>query len=193
MLSANFTKTAVLIEQKNFPFTMPVDWQSPKSHVNLSASLQDWLLHTGSLTERLQALTSSFEVKLLGQKVMDIDDSEQHLLANNSKHFSQTWQVREVVLQGNQQDWVFARSVLPNELCNSKWANLGTQPLGQRIFNDPSFVRSDFEIGLLKFHPLTGQVFSSTSPCWARRSKFTIEDYELIVAEAFLPKAPCYK
>lgn len=172
---------------------MPVDWQSPKSYTNLPVNLQSWLLNTGSLTERLQALTSTFCVALLGQKPEPLDESEQRLLATNANIHTHNWQVREVLLQGDQQDWVFARSILPNELCSSKWANLGNQPLGQRIFNDPSFIRSDFEIGLLKFHPITGQLFNKASPCWARRSKFMIEQYELIVAEAFLPDAPCYR
>ncbi len=195
MLSVNYTKTAVLIEQKTFPFAMPVVWQKPSTVFDLNSSLAGWLLHTGSLTERLQALTSQFGVELLGQRALAMDTSEQKLLPNNSQ---QKWQIREVLLQGaarsddQAKNWVFARSVLPDELCRSEWSNLGNQPLGQRIFNDPSFVRSEFEIGKLLHHPITGEELSSSHSCWARRSKFTIGKHELIVAEAFLPDAPCY-
>lgn len=184
---------------------MPVKWQSPDQVTGLSPTLSDWLLNTGSLTERLQALTSNFTVCLLGQEVLDMDKSEsQHLLSEQTSQ-EQGWQVREVLLQGTPlsadaektnntalQDWVFARSVLPNDLCHSKWSNLGNQPLGSRIFNDNNFVRSDFEIGRLHYHPLTHDAFSNEQQCWARRSKFTIEHYDLLVAEAFLPHSPCY-
>jgi chorismate--pyruvate lyase len=186
---------------------MPVRWQAPHDVKDLSPRLFDWLLNTGSLTERLQALTNAFHVTLLGQEEMPMDACEHEMLCS-SKH--KAWQIREVLLQGlpvagqeitkknndkpqaQLQDWVFARSVLPNELCHSQWANLGNQPLGSRIFNDDNFVRSEFQIGKLRYHPLTLKVFSPEHTCWARRSKFMIEDYELLVAEAFLPNSPCY-
>lgn len=201
-LSVNLVKTAVLITQKTFPFSMPVKWQDPKDVPTLSPTHSDWLLNTGSLTERLQALTRHFSVTLLGQEVLEMDTSERQHLQNTA---NDGWQIREVILHGenetvspanvgqNQiQDWVFARSVLPNELCHSKWANLGNKPLGARIFNDSNFVRSKFEIGCLEYHPITHQPFTKDKVCWARRSKFTIENYELLVAEAFLPDSPCY-
>ena len=169
---------------------MPVEWQVPTPELNLRPQLREWLLNTGSLTERLQALTSHFSLELLGQREMPMAASEKRLLLNNEQ---QLWQIREVLLQGDHKDWVFARSIIPSALCNSKWANLGTQPLGQRIFNDPSFVRSGFEIGTLKYHPLSGKAFDTNETCWARRSKFMIEQSELIVAEAVLPNAPCYE
>jgi chorismate--pyruvate lyase len=194
--------------RKVFPYFMPVTWQSPCSVHDLSPKLSDWLLNTGSLTERLQALTPTFSVNLLGQQLDEMDVSEARLLASQK---NDAWQVREVILQGmprksdyinslstndntspQRQDWVFARSILPNSLCQSQWANLGNQPLGSRIFNDDNFVRSSFEIGKLHYHPLSHKNFGASEVCWARRSKFTIEKYELIVAEAFLPQSPCY-
>jgi chorismate--pyruvate lyase len=184
---------------------MPVKWQNPDQVAGLSPTLSDWLLNTGSLTERLQALTHSFTLCLLGQQVLDMDKSEGRLLLRENKSEHESWQIREVLLQGKPlnvdakkanntplQDWVFARSVLPNALCHSKWANLGEKQFGSRIFNDNNFVRSDFEIGRLHYHPLTHEAFTNGQQCWARRSKFTIEHYELLVAEAFLPQSPCY-
>lgn len=190
----------MLNKQKTFPFAMPVDWQRPKDILIPNPKLHDWLLNTGSLTERLQALTAHFNVDLLGQQLGEMDKSEARFLGIQTSKAQQKWQIREVILQGDvsvqnhaqQKDWVFARSVLPDELCNSKWANLGKQPLGKRIFNDSHFIRSDFEIGKLNRHPLTGQAFNANDNFWARRSKFTIADFQLIVAEAFLPDSPCY-
>ena len=191
----------MLIEQKTYPFNMPVNWQDPTSVKGLSSSMQDWLLNTGSLTERLQALTNHFSVNLLGQKLLTPDKAEQNILAETER---QNWQIREVILQGipfsdtqidsteKPQDWVFARSVLPDLLCKSQFVNLGNQPLGKRIFNDNQFVRSNFQIGELEYHPITGNAIDNKTRLWARRSKFTVQNFELIVAEAFLPSCPCY-
>jgi chorismate--pyruvate lyase len=159
--------------------------------------MQSWLLNTGSLTERLQALCNKFEVKVLGQKNVALDDTEISALksSNNSD-----WQIREVILYGDDKPWVFARSVLPDHMCRSTWADLGTQPLGQRIFNDASFVRSGFEIGLLHHHPISRESFAHSTlaqathqQMWARRSMFSRKKDTLLVAEAFLPDCPCYK
>jgi len=208
MLSVNLIKTAVLITHKAFPYPMPVKWQQASQVSNLPPNLHDWLLNTGSLTERLQALTTNFNVYLLGQQILPMDKNEAQQLASKHTPLENDWQIREVILQGettsafredntsdNRQlnDWVFARSILPNELCQSKWANLGNQPLGARIFNDNNFVRSGFEIGRLEYHPLSNEAFEAEQECWARRSKFTIGEYELLVAEAFLPDCPCYR
>lgn len=176
-----------------FPFGLKVSWAKPEQFSSLDANIQDWLLNTDSLTERLQSLCSHFEVKVLGQSVLALDLTERQALP---EHHLQSWQIREVILYGNGQPWVFARSVLPNHLCESAWADLGNQPLGQRIFNDPRFVRSDFEIGSLQTHPITNvtlKVGEHLHSFWARRSVFTMEQDTLLVAEAFLPDCPCYK
>lgn len=154
--------------------------------------MQSWLLNTGSLTERLQALSTEFELEVLGQSRLPLESSEKQALPN---YQSQEWQIREVILYGDGKPWVFARSVLPDHMCQSTWASLGNQPLGQRIFNDPNFIRSDFEIGHLQQHPLTHQKFQKATSMpqrWARRSVFSINQDTLLVAEAFLPDCPCY-
>jgi chorismate--pyruvate lyase len=79
---------------------MPVKWQNPDQVAGLSPTLSDWLLNTGSLTERLQALTHSFTLCLLGQQVLDMDKSEGRLLLRENKSEHESWQIREVLLQG---------------------------------------------------------------------------------------------
>lgn len=175
-----------------FPFGLAVCWAEPNSFAAIAPNMQDWLLDTGSLTERLQANSREFSVKVLGQSHIPLQGAEKAVLAN---HAQTQWQIREVILYGDGKPWVFARSVLPEYLCQSRWASLGNQPLGQRIFNDPNFVRSGFEIGKLERHPLSHKVFAespSSIQHWARRSIFRLEHHELLVAEAFLPDCPCY-
>ena len=175
----------------SFPLGIKASW-NPAAHYTLpNPHLADWLLHTGSLTERLQAQSNHFEVKVLGQATIDADESEQAALVDYHK---QKWQIREVVLFGDGKPWVFARSVLPEHLCKTTWATLGSQPLGQRIFNDDNFVRSEFVISKLTQNPLVTESTSNNShhELWGRRSAFKIEDWNLLVAEVFLPDCPSY-
>lgn len=196
-LSVNNEKSSALFVNSMYPYGLSVEWTRPEHFSSIQGPMQSWLLDTGSLTERLQSLCDKFEVKVLGQSNVALDKSESLVLPDS---INKTWQIREVILSGDGQPWVFARSVLPEQMCRSTWADLGNQPLGQRIFNDSSFVRSGFEIGHLQQHPLTHRHFSKETGSssnqrqhWARRSIFSRGQDSLLVAEAFLPDCPCYK
>jgi chorismate--pyruvate lyase len=188
-----------LLQIKQFPLGINAAWKAPAQYDIPDQHLADWLLHTGSLTERLQAHTNRFEVKVIGQATLDADQSEIDALHGYHKH---KWQIREVILYGDGKPWVFARSVLPEHLCNTTWASLGNQPLGQRIFNDDNFLRSEFVITRLYDNPIEALnlVKSSSansegvtsSGLWGRRSAFKILDWHLLVAEIFLPDCPSY-
>lgn len=177
----------LLSQEYSFPVGLSANWVNPTQLKPQQSLLNDWLLNTGSLTERLQANSSQFAVQVIGQKKLVPDSSEARLLPDLHKH---EWQIREVVLYGDNQPWVYARSVLPDFLCSTKWAGLGTQPLGQRIFNDDQFVRSGFEIAKLACNPINP---IQKQTLWARRSVFTMEAYHLLVAEVFLPNCPAYR
>ncbi len=177
-----------LSENNQFPIGIDANWVAPTQHHIPQVGLSDWLLNTGSLTERLQALTSIFEVEVIGQATMHGDKSERLALP---QYDEQAWQVREVILHGEGKPWVFARSVLPEHLCKTTWATLGNQPLGQRIFNDDQFVRSEFSIAKLTTNPIDPHA-ELKHPLWGRRSKFKVHDWHLLVAEVFLPDCPCY-
>lgn len=173
-------------EEYSFPVGLHANWTSPEHLQADHLVINDWLLNTGSLTERLQANSNEFSVQLIGQQRLNPDPSEARLLPDLTQR---DWQIREVILYGNGQPWVFARSVLPDYLCSTTWAGLGEQPLGQRIFNDKQFVRGAFEIAHLAFNPIQT---SQKQSLWARRSVFSIEQYHLLVAEVFLPDCPAY-
>ena len=187
-IKLNFLNHLSQINQ--FPLGIPASWHKATEYTLHDLHLADWLLHTGSLTERMQALTNSFEVKVLGQATLEADESERTALVDYDDH---KWQIREVILYGNGKPWVFARSVLPEHLCKTTWATLGSQPLGQRIFNDDNFVRSEFVITQLDKNPLVGiDPLAHHAQLWGRRSAFTIEHWHLLVAEVFLPDCPSY-
>ncbi len=105
------------------------------------------------------------------------------------------WQVREVVLFGDGKPWVYARSVLPNTLCQTDLVDLGDKPLGQIIFNDPRFKRSPFEVcmlsNMLSFKRKLN--VQDDAKLWGRRSIFQYLQFNMMVAEIFLPDAPAYK
>jgi chorismate--pyruvate lyase len=90
---------------------------------------------------------------------------------------------------------VFARSIIPQSLCQSDFANLGNKPLGQLIFNDKRFNRSPFQVThLSQPAPLLASLgFASARQLWGRRSVFCFQGMNMMVAEVFLPKAPAYR
>ncbi|MFQ3248236.1 chorismate--pyruvate lyase family protein [Glaciecola sp.] len=179
-----------LSQINNFPLGINAVWHKASDYKLPDQHLADWLLHTGSLTERLQALTNSFEVRVLGQATIEADENEKSALVDYEQH---QWQIREVILYGDGKPWVFARSVLPEHLCKTTWATLGNQPLGQRIFNDDNFVRSEFVITQMDKNPIASiDKNAQHGQLWGRRSAFKIKDWHLLVAEIFLPDCPSY-
>lgn len=117
------------------------------------------------------------------------------LCAHEKVTTQQQWQVREVIMYGNGQPWVFARSVLPQALCERDLSDLGSRPLGQIIFNDDRFVRQPFElISISTNDDFLGRLnIASQFPLLGRRSLFSFEKHHLMVAEIFLPQAPAYQ
>lgn len=163
-----------------------MQWGAPADVPLPNAHLKNWLLDTGSLTERVQSLCQAFSLTLLGQSTMPPHSNEMSLLGENlEKHY----QVREVLLCGNGTPWVFARSVIPQSLIASELSNIGKEPLGKRLFNDARFIRSAFELCALSANQLG---YEEAVTLWGRRSLFTLGNASMIVAEVFLPNAPMY-
>jgi len=190
----------------SFPVGLNVEWMQADSAPRNNPYLKNWLLDTGSLTERVQSLCHQFSLVVLGQAATALHQSEQALLSKGryntlstqpsnqsasepSIQPSRPFQVREVLLCGNTLPWVFARSVIPQRLVDAELANLGSEPLGKRLFNDARFIRSEFELCQL---PATALGFERNQQLWGRRSLFTLGEDSMIVAEVFLPDAPVY-
>lgn len=179
-----------------FPVGIPSLWAEPDQFVIPNLCLKNWLLDTGSLTERLQSQCMSFHLTLIGQRQSQITLEEfLRVRAPKQELNPQEWQVREVLLWGDNQPWVFARSIIPQRLCESDFVNLNTKPLGQLIFNDMRFKRMPFEITNLSpsraFLEKLG--ISSEVDVWGRRSAFSFEDLKMTVSEVFLPSSPAYQ
>ncbi|GAB2678693.1 chorismate--pyruvate lyase family protein [Aliiglaciecola aliphaticivorans] len=196
MIASHFHRlSAILIQQTHFPVSIPANWVSADDLPVADPYLKNWLLDTGSLTERLQSHCADFKVELIGQRQMRPESEELTQLTSHNPHSQDLqWQVREVILYGNGQPWVFARSVLPQQLCEMDLAELGSKPLGKIIFNDSRFSRSPFQLLKLPntLHFTDFIRATEEQPLWGRRSLFDFNQLQLMVAEIFLPDCPAY-
>jgi chorismate--pyruvate lyase len=194
-----------------FPITLAGQWQSPDEEVcsSLSTLLKDWLLDEGSLTARLKSHSEHFMVKVIGEQQQLCSAAE----ACDLIKVGEPVLVREVILYCDNVPQVFARSLLPLSSLTGEeqvLANLGEQPLGQVLFNNPSLQRLRLELSsfasnssvvnlatqLAAKHDDSETVNTSKIPTqtlWGRRSIFMLENKPLMVAEVFLPDAFAYQ
>lgn len=185
-----------MIASSHFPVGLECQWHT-KAPDSLSPQLSDWLFDANSLTARLKRRCGTFTVNVLGQHVEPCSAAE----ATPEIIAGQAVLVREVLLYCDEQPQIFARSLLPlNSLTGEqeKLANLGEQPLGQVLFNNPSLQRQQFEIAHFDSNSSVAVLCQYLNlPCnqrlWGRRSLFSIESKPVLVAEVFLPNAYAYR
>lgn len=190
----------------HFPVTLTGHWQLPCQQLlaPVTPQLMDWLLDPGSLTARLKSHCAAFRVELLGQEkqVCCADEANEFIYAGEAVL------VREVLLYCDDVPQVFARSLIPLSSLTGEeqaLANLGTQPLGQVLFNNPSLKREQIELSSfdesssvaqlakLLTNSQEGDGQQKTVELWGRRSVFIVENKPLMVAEVFLPQAFAYQ
>lgn len=170
------------------PFYPAFHWQhADHLPVTLDDSARDWLLEEGSLTQRLTRLANGvFHVEPLAECWQVLRDDECQALG--VRLGSPGW-VREVYLHGHRQPWIFARSVAArSQLAASRFdlTTLGDTSLGHRLFRDNAFQRGAFEVCRYPSALLPEAVRESDLYC--RRSRFSREALDILVAEVFLPK-----
>ncbi len=186
-----------MIELKTqFPIGLNVNWidatLAPEDDF-----LKDWLLDLTSLTARLKSHCDVFRVDVVGQHIECCQAHE----ANEAIKEGEDVLVREVVLFCDDVPHVFARSLLPlTSLTGNerKLANLGEQPLGQVLFNNPKLHREILQLAELEPTQRVCELALMLNctvehNLWGRRSLFTIDNKPLMVAEIFLPAAKAYQ
>jgi chorismate--pyruvate lyase len=152
-------------------------------------STRQWLFDRGSLTQRLiHKSHGEFSVQLLQQQWGRPRLDEASALGISPQ---QQTLIREVILHGNGQPWVYARSVLPLQALNGPLRflrKLDNRPLGQLLFNNPAIYRGPISVTLWPEHLLPARFEPSPfSPNWARRSVFHYGKTGILVTELFLP------
>lgn len=159
------------------------------SRITAQPRQKSWLRTPKSLTRRIRQHCPQMQVKVLKQEfALAYEDERQALgLQKNQR----VW-IREVLLQCDGQNWVFARTVIPYFESGNPWLmlqKLGTQPLGEILFDIKQICRSDF-----RFQQFPKQRLPlDASLRHARRSVFwhdTHSDFPLLLTEVFLHKMP---
>lgn len=149
-----------------------------------------WLLDQGSLTQRiLDACEGDFRLEVLNQRLELPRLSEMRALSLPSRQLAL---IREIVMYGKGEPWVYARSVIPLTTLTGRLRSLrklDNRPLGAMLFKDPSMTRKPMEIACLagdnsQFPEALGKL---DVPMWGRRSVFCLDRKPLLVSEIFLP------
>lgn len=168
---------------------------SPVKSLPLDRTLRAWLLSDGSLSRRLALSFGGFKVQVLNQGTAPATDAELRLLREHAIHGVQVQRchVREVVLWGDGQPLVHARSVLPAVQARLTWRavrGLAQRPLADLLFG--LHAARCTRLGSLRESPLRARrrgdkLGWADHPLWSRRSVFTRRGVPLLVTEWFAP------
>ncbi len=148
--------------------TQDLIWQSLERAHDVPNAVMYWLDDDQSLTAKLKRKFDDFAVNVLLQTQLEPHENETTLLSFKGDSI-----IREVELLGNDQVMVFARSVIPITNDTKNLLMIGSKPLGEVLFNDPTITRGPLQI-------------THAGSTWGRRSTFTIGTTRLLVSEFFL-------
>lgn len=165
-------------------------WQPLPRHAQRPCkAMQDWLLDRGSLTARLLAKsTGQFRVEIVRQVIGLPSRDECQALGMKRPALAL---IREVILCGRGEPWVFARSLLPLHSLTGRLRHLrkqGNRPLGAFLFSQPQLARSAIAVARIsRDHGYVPDALVGDHLLWGRRSVFYLQQKPLLVSEVFLP------
>ena len=155
------------------------DW-STETPVALPPPVDTWLKETGSMTRRLERHCTQLTVvpyyndyiaaRMLGDEKCELPDSERYWL-------------REVIIYGDGQPWLAAKTLIPSSALESSASvltTMGDTPLGRYLFKQDSLQRDYIHIGRCE-------------TLWARRSRLRLSNQPILLTELFLPSSPAYR
>ncbi|WP_440886959.1 chorismate lyase [Vibrio sp. WZ-1] len=162
---------------------MEVEWQKPEDFDFPNEFAQHWLEEQGSLSRRLKQHCQELTVELLHNQIV----TAQTLRADESLLLSdQDCLLREVILSGDNTDWVIGRTLIPRTTLVDQQYDLAQQgdiPLGLTVFSADNVERDALQMGWVTLPQ--GQFL-------ARRSRLWMNHKPMLVAELFLPNSPVY-
>ncbi len=156
----------------------------------LPPDLQSWLRESESLTQRLRSQWENVTVQVLFECQQTPFLTESRILKSSQYRYHL---VREVILLSNQQPLILARTVIPAatlKIAQGNLTRLGTKPLGEILFSEPSLKRKPLAIARIEPHLWTTalqQLLPITIPLWGRCTKYSIAEQPMLVSEFFLP------
>lgn len=130
----------------------------------------------------------------LGLAVVRQDEADLHGLQAGTLR-SPRGIVREVVLSGGGQPWVFAQTLIPRAtIAAHPWVSrMGGKPLGDALFHHDGVERSELSFATLDsstaLHRRVAELSldDGADLLWARRSYFYLGEHRLLITEVFLP------
>ncbi|EKP0249850.1 TPA: chorismate--pyruvate lyase family protein [Aeromonas veronii] len=168
------------------PLTPLSGWLVPEC-CELPASLRPWLLEPGSMTRRLRQHNRHFSVEWLGNHPVALTADEQWLVDSASPAGT----CREVILHGDRGPAVLGWTLFADDaLQGSGIAELGEQPLGERVFGHEPARRDHLQ--LARFD-IAANPRCPAATVWGRRSRLFLGQWPLLVHELFLPSLVCDK
>ncbi|MCW2475349.1 chorismate lyase [Candidatus Symbiopectobacterium sp. NZEC151] len=154
------------------------DWLK-ETPMALPSPVDTWLTETGSMTQRLERHCTQLTVVPYynGYVAAEMLGDEQHELPDCARYW-----LREVIIYGDGQPWVAARTLIPPSALDtsvSALTTLGNTPLGRYLFKQNSLQRDYIHIGRCE-------------NLWARRSRLRLFNQPILLTELFLPSSPAY-
>lgn len=169
-------------------------WLQHVAAVSAPPTLRTWLVSPGSLTARLQAHSTQFDVRLLRQAhAVCLPDQVRAIGMARAGQVIE----REVLLCCDGLPVVYAQTVVPASCSASDWpffSALGCRSLGSALFRDPRIVRGALQHARLAArHPLARRALAliaaqeGSAVLHARRCLYRRRHGLLLVTELFLP------
>ena len=146
-------------------------------HELTNAEIKSWLLEQGPITKRIKSI-AEFRLELIQDELSDATEDEILFLKIDSEEI----RIREVILYGNENPMVFARTIIPNTTIEKglrELGKIGNKPLGDILFEKDIFSKEDIVFATFK---------NEESLFWGRKIKYTVKDQPFSVMEVFLIK-----
>ncbi|GAJ78073.1 chorismate-pyruvate lyase [Vibrio sp. JCM 18905] len=163
---------------------LEVEWQNPEEFEFPNEFAKHWLEEQGSLSRRLKQHCQALTVELLQNQIVTaatLKQDESQLLSE------QDCLLREVILCGDNDNWVIGRTLIPRSTLVDQQYDLAQQggdiPLGLTVFSADNVERDSLQMGWVAVPE--GRLL-------ARRSRLWMNHKPMLVAELFLSNSPVY-
>ena len=153
------------------------------------------LCDRGSLTGRFkQVMGATPRLTKLSQGRQFVSPEERNMLDIPPRQMAL---VREIKMGKGEQNWMFARTVVPLQTLNGvarRISMLNEAPIGKILFGRHGALRTSMDVTLSDHLPLSlfELDIEVSQPLWQRRSIFEFDSGPLMVSEVFLPDCPIY-
>lgn len=169
------------------PFSIDFCWQSTDKLDCPSTEIAMLLFDQGSLTSLLKARCKHFRVKLLSERWLAASSGHNKVFDNQNHRVL----CREVLLYCDDVATVYAQSWITEAAYRDEVGELGETPLGEVLFSDESWGRSELEVCNFngKNTPIscfTLENAQASQSFYARRRIFTKGQSQIMVCEVFL-------